>query len=88
MASFQAYGSLVASARDGSRPGSDDAQGSQLFHRLWVGPSSPKPMLSCVKTKMLGLVRKGRKTDGLAHVIGKGQEGGSKGDQPPWTAMH
>ena len=44
-----------------------------------VGPSSPRPMLSCVKTKMDGAAMSAARRTGRAHVVGEHEEGGAEG---------
>ena len=46
-----------------------------------VGPSSPTPMLSWVKTKIDAQLHERREADRRAHVVGERQEGGREGDQ-------
>ena len=47
----------------------------------WVGPSSPRPMESWVKTKIDALLHQRRHAQRVARVLGEHQEGAAVGDE-------
>ena len=72
--------STVSQGRQTSMPGS--GAGWTTCSTDWcVGPSSPRPMESCVKTKMLRALHQRRHAQGVARVVGEREEGAGVGDE-------